>query len=138
MIKSLCIVDDNEIDVYQVERISKKYNLAKFLYSFSDGQEAIDHFFSFENSKKKFNSNFPPVVILLDINMPRMNGFEFLEEYSNLPQEKKSRMIIIMYTSSEQAKDKKRIASFPEVKDYIVKPFGPEHVEKILNLANKN
>ncbi len=138
MIKSLCVVGDNEIDVYQVERISKKYNLAKFLYSFSDGQEALDHFFSYEDSKKKFNSNFPPIVILLDINMPRMSGIEFLEEYSKLPQEKKDSIIIIIYTSSDQEKDKKRVADFPVVKDYIVKPFGPEHVEKILNLAKKN
>jgi CheY-like chemotaxis protein len=138
MIKSLCIVDDNEIDVYQVERISKKYNLAKFLYSFCDGQEAIDHFSSFEDSKKKFNSNFPPIVILLDINMPRMNGIEFLEEYSKLPKEMKDSIIIIMYTSSDQERDKKRVADFPEVKGYIVKPFAPEHVEKILSLAKEN
>ena len=93
MIKSLCVVDDNERDVYQVERMSKKYNLAKCLYSFCDGQEAFDHFFSFEDSKKKFNSNFPPKVLLLDINMPRMNGFEFLEEYSKLPEEKKNSLV---------------------------------------------
>ena len=138
MIKSLCIVDDNEMDIYQVERVSKKYNLAKFLYSFCDGQEAIDHFFSFEDSKKKFNSNFPPIVILLDINMPRMNGIEFLEEYSKLPKEKKDSIIIIMYTSSDQERDKERVAGFPEVKGYIVKPFAPEHVEKILSIAKGN
>ncbi len=138
MIKSLCIIDDNEIDVYQVERIAKKHNLAKFFYSFSDGQEAIEHFLSFEDSKKKFNSNFPPTVILLDINMPRMSGIEFLEEYSMLPPEKKDSIIIIMFTSSDQERDKKQVDNFPEVKDYIVKPFGPEHVQKILNLVKAN
>ncbi len=138
MIESLCVIDDNEIDVYQVQRISKKYNLAKTVYSFADGQEAIDHFLDFKESEKKFDGNFPPTVILLDINMPRMNGFEFLEKYSKLPEENKVSRVITMYTSSDQYLDREKAGKFPVVKDYIVKPFGQKHVEKTLDLAKEN
>lgn len=137
MIESLCVIDDNEIDIYQVKRISKKFNLAKVIYSFCDGQEAIDHFLSFEQSKEKFNNNFPPKIILLDINMPRMDGFQFLERYSKLSQDLKKSAIISMFTSSDQKLDQEKAKKFLEVKEYLIKPFGKEHVEKILSLAEE-
>jgi CheY-like chemotaxis protein len=138
MIKSLCVVDDNEVDVYQVTRVAKKSGLVEHVYSFCDGQEALDHFSNYEESKKKFDGNFPPVAILLDINMPRKNGFEFLEEFSALQQEINDSLIILMFTSSSQEKDKERATSFPAVKDFFVKPFTNEHLQTIISLLEKN
>lgn len=134
MIKSLCIVDDNEIDVYQVNRVLKKSGLVEHFYSFVDGQEVLDHFIEFDESQKKFEGNFPPDVILLDVNMPRMDGFQFLDEYSSLSKEKKDGLIILMLTSSSQEKDKERASHFPEVKDYFLKPFSGEHLKRISQL----
>lgn len=131
MIQSLCMVDDNEVDIYQLNRVIKKSGLVEHFYSFCDGQEAIEHFLDYEESQKKFNGRFPPDVILLDINMPRMDGFEFLQGYSELPIEKKNELIILMLTSSGQDRDKERAAHFDMVKDYIIKPFTIEHLQKI-------
>jgi CheY-like chemotaxis protein len=138
MIKSLCIVDDNEVDIYQVTRVVKKSGLVEQFFSFCDGQDALDHFFDFEGSKKKFEGNFPPVAIILDINMPRKNGFEFLEEYSQLPPEHKTSLIVMMLTSSDQGKDKERAKQFSEVKDYFLKPFTNEHLQKIIKMIEEN
>jgi len=66
--------------------------------------------------------------------MPRMDGFEFLERYSKLPAENKNELIILMLTSSGQDRDKERAAHFDIVKDYIIKPFSPEHLQKILEM----
>lgn len=74
MIKSLCIIDDDEIDIYQANRVCKKSKLVERFYSFSDGREALEHFLNFEASKIKLEGYFPPQIMLLDINMPRMNG----------------------------------------------------------------
>lgn len=132
------MVDDNEVDVYQVDRIVKKSGVVENFYSFDDGQEALDHFINFNESQKKFNGKFPPTVILLDINMPRMSGLEFLEEYAALPQEKKDSLIIVMLTSSNQDRDKERVSYYPDVKDYFVKPFTDEHLKTVLDLVAKN
>ncbi len=134
MIQSLCMVDDNEVDVYQLNRIIKKTGLVEHFYSFCDGQEALEHYLDYEESQKKFNAQFPPDVMLLDINMPRMDGFEFLERYSELPAEKKNGLIILMLTSSGQDRDKERAAHFDMIKDYIIKPFTPEYLHKIVEM----
>jgi CheY-like chemotaxis protein len=138
MIKSLCVVDDNEVDIYQVSRVVKKSGLVEHFYSFCDGQEALDHFIDFDESKKKFDGHFPPKAVLLDINMPRKNGFQFLEEFSNLSPGKKESLIILMFTSSSQDKDKDRASQFPIVKDFFVKPFTKEHLEMIIQLIEQN
>jgi len=128
------MVDDNEIDIYQVNRVIRKSGLVEHFYSFCDGQEAIEHYLDYEENQNKFNGQLPPEVILLDINMPRMDGFEFLERYSKLPAENKNELIILMLTSSGQDRDKERAAHFDIVKDYIIKPFSPEHLQKILEM----
>jgi len=135
MIKSFCIIDDNAIDVYQVSRVVKKSGLVEKFYSFVDGQEALDHFINLEDSQKKFDGYFPPNVILLDINMPRLDGFEFLEQYSKLPNEVKGGLLIMMFTSSDQQKDKQRASQFPEVKDFLIKPFNEKQLDKIVKLS---
>jgi CheY-like chemotaxis protein len=138
MIESFCVIDDNEIDIYQVNRVCKKSNLIGRCYSFSDGKEALDHFLDFEASKEKFEGCFPPQIILLDINMPRMNGFQFLEEYSKLPAEKKESQIIMMLTSSDQENDKEKALKYPEVVSYMTKPFTQNYLDTILETIEKN
>lgn len=137
MIQSLCMVDDNEIDIYQLNRVIKKSGLVEHFYSFCDGQEALEHFLDYDESQRKFDGQFPPKVMLLDINMPRMDGFEFLERYSKLPAEKKNSLVIMMLTSSGQDRDKERAAHFPMVMDYIIKPFTLEHLQKIMEMTEK-
>ncbi len=129
------MIDDNEIDVYQVDRIVKKSGLVEQFYSFNNGQEALDHFIDPEKGEKKFNGYFPPKIILLDINMPIMDGFEFLDEYSKLPEEKQKSFIVIMLTSSNQQTDKVKASEFPLVKDFFVKPFKSEDLQKIIDIA---
>ena len=126
------IIDDEEIDVYQVDRMLKKTKKAEYFYSFSDGKEALEHFKSFEESQKKFEGYFPPTIILLDINMPRMGGFEFLENLMELPEGKICQSVILMLTSSSLERDRERAQKFAIVKDYIEKPFTTDHLENII------
>jgi CheY-like chemotaxis protein len=131
MLKSLCMIDDNEVDIYQVSRVIEKSGSIDKFYSFADGKEALEHFLNFEESQKKFEGYFPPSAILLDINMPRMNGFQFLEEYSKLKEEKKVSLIVGMLTSSDNVKDMIRSMHFQKVTEFFQKPFTVEHLKAI-------
>jgi|SaaInlStandDraft_6_1057023.scaffolds.fasta_scaffold104324_2 CheY-like chemotaxis protein len=137
MIKSICMIDDEEIDIYQVNRLLKKTKNVEHFYSFSDGKEALEHYENFEESQNKFEGHFPPSIVLLDINMPRMGGFEFLEEIQNLPEEKKCKSVIIMLTSSSQERDKELAANFPIVKGFLVKPLTNDKLEDIFKLIEE-
>ena len=67
-------------------------------------------------------------VLLLDINMPLMNGWEFLEKFDNLPSETKERVQIYILSSSVDQRDKERSYANKNVKDFILKPLTKETV----------
>ena len=99
-----------------------------------NGKEALQLFKNYEESCKIYPNQFPPSLILLDINMPAMNGFEFLEAYQSLltTQDIYPSPTVIMFTSSDEENDKEKAMRFPFVKDYLIKPLSPEKVNKLV------
>lgn len=118
-ISQVLVVDDSDADQFMaVEAIEEFNNNIDVLQAY-DGQEALDLLDELEKQ---------PDLIFLDINMPRLNGFEFLEEYSK----KKDRTsIVMMLTSSNQEKDKEDSESYSCVKGYIEKPLVIKKIEDI-------
>src|SRR5438445_13790262 len=100
-LKCIMLVDDNPDDNFFHERVIKKDNAAEFVVAKQTGMDALEYLKS-----KKSNEDPHPDLIFLDINMPGMNGWEFLEEYNKLDEIFKSRAIIIMLTTSENPDDK--------------------------------
>jgi CheY-like chemotaxis protein len=81
-------------------------------------------FQNYEDSRERYPGAFPPLVILLDINMPLMSGFEFLSAYARLEGGADGDpSIIVMLTSSSFEDDRNKAMQDPRVKDYIVKPM---------------
>src|SRR4051812_47830790 len=70
------LIEDSPADTDITIRALKKYNVANKLTCFKDGQEALDYIFEIQNEKERISS----LVILLDLNLPLMNGIEFLQE----------------------------------------------------------
>ncbi len=120
IVKTVLIVDDNPADLFLLEAIITKMRPEYNVIKANDGQEALE---ILQESGGEVD------LILLDINMPRMNGPEFLDAYS----EKYDREIpvVIMLTSSNFDIDKERTLSYKCVKDYIVKPFKGEYIERL-------
>lgn len=124
IIQSLLIVDDNQFDVEITQRILQRTGRFKHVYSVSDGKEALDLFRNYQSSREKCPDRFPPLVILLDINMPILDGFGFLDAYAQIDNpEQPSSSIVVMLTSSSATPDRERALTHDLVADYIVKPI---------------
>jgi len=76
----------------------------------------------------------PPTIILLDINMPGMDGFDFLRAFEQLPEERRRGTSVVMLSSSSLDSDRDRALSHASVKDYVVKPLS---VQQARSLADR-
>ncbi len=120
-IKTIMLIDDSEEEHYLTEYVIKKYDPSLVMIQAYDGDEALAMLAEMEEH---------PSLILLDINMPRMNGFEFLEEYQKLY----SSSVVVMLSSSDQGSDKKRAFEYSVVKQYIIKPIEVQDLENLAKL----
>ena len=113
----LFLVEDDEVDVMNVKRALKKNNLTTPIDHVSNGYEALkvlDHWQFNEFTRLK------NLLILLDLNMPKMNGIEFLKLLRNNPQF--SKIPVIILTTSNQQKD--LVAAYDlNVAGYLIKPM---------------
>lgn len=117
------IIDDNPVDVRLQARVLKRCSRFGPINSASNGQEALDIL----SDPKKHNpsSGIPPILVLLDVNMPVLDGFGFL---SNLQEsnELRTNYKIVMLTSSNAEIDRKRAEQFDLVDRFLVKPLTLE------------
>jgi len=128
--KSILLVDDDEHFQYSIKRVCKKVPEICELFVASNGQEALSFLRERISESKKI-----PDFLLLDINMPVMNGFEFLECYGALRSEfpaLKDLPILAMLTSSAHEKDKERAMATGLVKDYVIKPGDSKEAVSII------
>ncbi|WP_308992545.1 response regulator [Mariniflexile litorale] len=124
---NICIVDDDDIYQYTIIKTLESLKLAKKIIVFSDGEEAID--FMMDNLN---NMDELPDVIFLDINMPIMDGFQFMEEYVKIKPNIGKKIIIYMVSSSVDPIDIEKAKSITGISDYIIKPIHPGELKSIL------
>ena len=124
--KSVMLVDDNEIDNMINEKIIEATNFAEHILKFQTGQEALDFLASNQNNEAHL-----PEIVFLDINMPIMDGFQFLEDFEKFSDTVRNKCKIIMLSSSISPKDIDRAASSRFVKKYLNKPLKPRYLEAI-------
>jgi CheY-like chemotaxis protein len=114
----ILLIEDDRVDIMTVQRALQKNNISNPLYIARTGLEALDMLRG-ENGAKKIEPL--PALTLLDLNLPKMSGIEFLQELRHDPVLKSLRIIVL--TSSNEPKDRAAAFKF-EVDDYIVKPHS--------------
>jgi len=120
----ILLIDDDADDNFFHKMVIDEMNCTEHVEVAFNGLEAIDYLKN-ENQPK-------PDLVFLDINMPRMNGWEFLEAHSKLKQEQKAKVIVIMLSTLKDPDDLKRAAQFSEIIDFNYKPLTENSLMQIL------
>ena len=130
-IDTLCLVDDDSIFQFLTSEVIKSTDLVDRIELFSNGYEAIEFLKSVQDRSEEL-----PEVIFLDLFMPVMDGWNFLEEYILLKPKLTKKITIYIVSSSIDPVDIKRAKAITEVTDYIIKPITKDKfISTIRNLA---
>jgi CheY-like chemotaxis protein len=113
----LLVEDDDTINFYN-QFLIERLDIAEEVVVATNGEEALQYL-----KKAGSGEASQPDLILLDINMPIMNGFEFIEEYEQLPAEWKSKILVVMLTTSLHPADVERAKGHPSIVEYFYKPL---------------
>ncbi|MFK8014457.1 MAG: response regulator [Gammaproteobacteria bacterium] len=113
----ILLVDDSPDDNFFHQRAIKKSGLDAMVTVATDGEEAIGFLQSIGSRSRG------PDLIFLDINMPRMTGWEFLSVYAELPETVQASAVIVMLTTSPHPEDRERAQRNAHVADFVNKPL---------------
>lgn len=123
----VCLIDDDQIYTFGFKKMISLKGINSQVISFGDGYQAITWL------GNPLNSHHLPDVIFLDIDMPNMDGWEFLHEFAEIKSRLGKKITIYMHSSSIYANDIYRSKNIAEVEDYISKPIKAYQLNSILD-----
>lgn len=119
-----CIIDDDPIFIFGTKKMMSYSGICESFLIFKNGKEAYDHLSIIIKENKSL-----PDIILLDINMPIMNGWQFLDEIIKIDIPKELKIFIV--SSSENPEDIEKAKEYNFIKNYVVKPINPTKLKQI-------
>lgn len=122
---NLLVIDDDDINIFIIKKIVEKTGFDIEMVSKSNGQQAIDYL-----SERISQGLVLPRLVLIDINMPVMNGWEFIEAYNSLGIQQQVDMYIL--SSSVYENDIEKTKSYSSVKGFISKPLSMERLTELI------
>jgi two-component SAPR family response regulator len=123
MLDNVAIIDDDKIYQLLCKQIIRNAQITRNVESCLSAEEGLDILKSGKDL---------PELIFLDINMPGMNGWDFLEAFKKLPADIRAKVKIVMLSSSVFAADKIKAGTYQEVTDYVVKPLTIQRAQEIV------
>ncbi len=125
---TVLLVDDDEINNLICTKIIKKNDFAENIVTCLGAKQALNYL---QEALLDENDKVLPDLIFLDINMPAMNGWDFLNQYEQIEALKNKDIVLIMLSSSMYVDDINRAKMYTSVADYITKPLTAAHLQQI-------
>jgi CheY-like chemotaxis protein len=130
--KIIWVVDDDVIFQVIIRKIIERSEMFSVISIFPNGKEA---FLALKDASK--HNEMMPNIILLDINMPIMDGWEFMEEISSMEDQNIKQINICISTSSIAEEDKNRAKNYPSILNYLSKPISVNDLLNVLDLIKE-
>lgn len=127
VLDSVCIIDDDHIFIYGVKRLMEETSFCKDLIIYKNGLDALE-----DLQKKAKEGADLPSIIFLDLNMPMMTGWEFLDEYLQIEGDDPANSSVYIVSSSIDPKDLLRIKDYNVIRNYILKPVTSDDLQNII------
>lgn len=127
-INTLCVIDDDDIYTFTIKRIIAKADVAEKTMFFHNGRVAIDFIKECIEVINKL-----PDLILLDLNMPVLDGWQFMEEFIRLIPRIGKKILVYIVSSSIDEDDIARAKAMNEISDFIVKPLNADDLRNIVS-----
>jgi CheY-like chemotaxis protein len=125
-LNSILLVEDDEATNFMNQMVIKKLDCANHVQVAWNGADALDYIKQCDSSTRIY-----PELILLDINMPGLNGWEFIDEYCKLKET--ADIVVVMLSTSQNPDDRKRADNNPAIAGFRSKPLTPALMEDILS-----
>ena len=122
----IVLVDDNETTSFLNNRLLGRLAVANQVSTFSRADEAFEQLWG-----EQAADGSKPDLVFVDLKMPGVSGFEFLELYNALPQPVQEQTVMAVLTTSMHGADTARVAQYPNV-EYLTKPLTEEKMRKLL------
>lgn len=121
------IIDDSQLDCFIAEKIIQNTGTFSSVKSYMEATEAYEVIKNSDAGKRDAST-----IIVLDIQMPVMNGFQFVEAFEQLPEEIRSNYTIFLFSSSINENDKNRLENYPSIRRFYSKPISKDTVAQMI------
>ncbi|WP_345220479.1 response regulator [Hymenobacter koreensis] len=126
-LQKVVLIDDNETTSFLNNRLLQRLELAENVLSFTNAEQAFAHFWG----KQSGSDSDAPELVFVDLKMPGMDGFEFLNQYNRLAPEQREKTVMAVLTTSMHSADTTRVAQYEGV-EYLAKPLTEEKMQRLL------
>ncbi|RTQ50791.1 response regulator [Hymenobacter gummosus] len=127
-LNQVVLIDDNETTSFLNNRLLQRLDLAENILSFTNAEQAFHQIWG----PAAPATDAAPALVFVDLKMPGMDGFEFLNQYSRLAPEVREKTVMAVLTTSMHSADTSRVAQYEGV-EYLAKPLTEEKMQKLLD-----